>query len=248
LRKLENFIRFHGFVLKVIRELAPGGMGDILLCEEVSSKGKFVLKSKRSIDISPTIVRSYTDFINDPNFKRFNDEVVAYVQLIHPNIVDFYGFEVVNGIPRILLSFVDGGTLADWISNGKALNLKTAMKILIQIATGLQFAHEHGLIHRDLKPSNVLMKEKPDNSFISKISDFGIVKISAGNTTSDVTDLQDDSGGIYTDAIGTPGYGSPEQFHLVSGKVDKNTDLFSFGIIATEMLSGGEYPKIISLV
>jgi serine/threonine protein kinase len=86
----ENFIRFHGLVLRVVRELAPGGMADILLCEEVSSKAKFVLKSQSDSNIKGVSgTFSYTAFINDPNFKQFKDEIVAYVQLIHPNIVDF---------------------------------------------------------------------------------------------------------------------------------------------------------------
>ena len=107
-----NFIRFHGLVLRIIRQLPPGGMAELLLCEEVSSKDRFVLKSQLSSNKNAQAQTfSYRAFINDPNFATFKDEIRAYVQLIHPNIVDFYGFEIIGNIPRILLAYVQGGTL-----------------------------------------------------------------------------------------------------------------------------------------
>lgn len=250
--KHEGFVRFHGLVLKILRHLARGGMAEVMLCEEVTSKGKFVLKSQLS---GPATVPSYTAFINDPRFKRFKDEIIAYVQLRHPNIVDFYGFEIVRGVPRILLAYVDGGTLTDWISQGKTNDLRTVVKTLIQMATGLQFAHEHGLIHRDLKPSNVLMKENTaSRAFISKISDFGIVKVSidssVGLTATLDLNMKGDSQNaneitsFISGQAGTPGYGSPEQFHSIPTTIDRNSDIFSFGVIATELLNGGNKPKI----
>ena len=82
----------------------------------------------------------------------------------------------------------------DWASNGRVHNLQVAMEVLIQVATGLQFAHENGLIHRDLKPSNILMKEnQANNSFIAKISDFGIVKIATESNLRSATINQDNS-------------------------------------------------------
>jgi serine/threonine protein kinase len=245
-------------------------MGDIVLCEEVSSKGKFVLKSQKSPTnsiIVPIEKISYNTFINDQKYSRFKDEAIAYVKLIHPNIVDFYGFEIVRGIPRILLTFVEGGSLYDWIAKIKSNNLQTGLKILIQIATGLKVAHENGLIHRDLKPSNILMKENHlKDSFVCKISDFGIVKIYSGNkasrtqrsgskdigSNSNILSAQNTSPNslnnferisLISDAVGTPVYGAPEQFGLVTGNVDQNADLFAFGIIAAELLTGGRRPR-----
>jgi serine/threonine protein kinase len=250
--KHEGFVRFHGLVLKIVRHLATGGMAEVLLCEDVTNKGKFVLKSQLS---GPTTVPSYTAFNNDRRFKNFKDEIIAYVQLRHPNIVDFYGFEIVRGVPRILLAYVEGGTLTDWISQGRTNDLRTVLKILIQMATGLQFAHERGLIHRDLKPSNVLMKENTvGGSFISKISDFGIVKVSIDSSVRITTTLELNTKGspqngneitsFISGPAGTRGYGSPEQFHSIPATIDRNSDIFSFGVVAAELLNGGNMPRL----
>ena len=122
-----------------------------------------------------------------------------------------------------MLAYVHGGTLNDWTSSGRVNNLQVAMEVLIQVATGLQFAHENGLIHRDLKPSNILMKEnQANNSFIAKISDFGIVKIATESNLRSATINQDNNKestkpsphGIHerfswiSKVAGTPGYGS----------------------------------------
>lgn len=250
--KHEGFVRFYGLVLKISRQLALGGMAEVLLCEDVTNKAKFVLKSQLS---GPATIPSYTAFINDPRFKNFKDEIIAYVQLRHPNIVDFYGFEIVRGVPRILLAYVEGGTLTNWISHGKTNDLKTVLKILIQMATGLKFAHERGLIHRDLKPSNVLMKEDVDRgSFITKISDFGIVKVSIDSdirvtTTLDLSTKSNPQNAneitsFISGPAGTPGYGSPEQFHSIPTKIDRNSDIYSFGVIAAELLNMGNMPRL----
>lgn len=266
----EEYIRFHGLVLRKVKELKPGGMSDILLVEEILSKGKFALKTpkiKEPEGVNTTKFITYDAFNKDRNYSKFRSEVISYILLIHPNIVDFYGFEIVRGIPRILMRYVDGGTIDRWINEKKITNLDIVLEILIQISMGLKFSHEKDLIHRDLKPANIFIEENQGNDkFIVKISDFGLVKLPLEDNDLDTPETQSDNNNNKVNAIninelfhdpnnkdkrlsfssgfvGTPGYASPEQIGQIKEKIDKNADIFAFGIVACEILSGGKIPK-----
>ncbi|HKI52514.1 MAG TPA: protein kinase [Anaerolineales bacterium] len=158
---------------------------------------------------------------SDPQFKlRFEREAKIIAQLEHPSIVPVYDVGDEGGQPYFVMRYMNGLSLSEKIKS-KTISIEEAARILGQIAPGLDEAHNKGIVHRDLKPSNILF----DSKGTPYISDFGIAKLSqaSGNVT---------GSGI----IGTPAYMAPEQ---ASGEtVDGRSDIYAFGIILFEMLTG----------
>ena len=153
--------------------------------------------------------------------------------LNHPNIAAIYGFEDASGQQALVLELVDGPTLAEMIERGP-LTLDEALPIARQIADALEAAHDRGIIHRDLKPANI----KIAGNVSVKVLDFGLAKVWEGapgavlSGTPTVTSSQLGERAI----LGTPAYMSPEQ---ARGKIlDKRTDIWSFGCVIFEMLTG----------
>lgn len=159
---------------------------------------------------------------SDPQFKlRFEREAKIIAQLEHPSIVPVYDVGDEGGQPYFVMRYMNGLSLSEKIK-AKTLTIEETVKILGQIAPGLDEAHSKGIVHRDLKPSNILF----DSKGTPYISDFGIAKLSQAQS-SNVT-----GSGI----IGTPAYMAPEQ---ASGEtVDGRSDIYAFGIILFEMLTG----------
>lgn len=163
-------------------------------------------------------------FLHDPTFRtRFEREAQTIAALEHPAIVPVYDFGEDDELPYLVMRLMTGGTLAERLHMG-AMPLAQIAPILAWLAPALDEAHRHNIIHRDLKPSNILFDqwEKPH------LSDFGIVKLvegSEGTLTSTST------------ALGTPAYMSPEQV-LGEGKLDSRSDIYAFGVILFEMLTG----------
>ena len=159
---------------------------------------------------------------SDPQFKlRFEREAKIIAQLEHPSIVPVYDVGDEGGQPYFVMRYMNGFSLSEKIKS-KTLTIEESAKILGQIAPGLDEAHSKGIVHRDLKPSNILF----DSKGTPYISDFGIAKLSQAQA-SNVT-----GSGI----IGTPAYMAPEQ---ASGEtVDGRSDIYAFGIILFEMLTG----------
>ena len=159
---------------------------------------------------------------SDPQFKlRFEREAKIIAQLEHPSIVPVYDVGDEGGQPYFVMRYMNGGSLSERIK-AKVMSIEEAVRILGQIAPGLDEAHSKGIVHRDLKPSNILFDAKGT----PYISDFGIAKLSQAQTSS-VTGSA---------IIGTPAYMAPEQ---ASGEaVDSRSDIYAFGIILFEMLTG----------
>ena len=159
---------------------------------------------------------------SDPQFKlRFEREAKIIAQLEHPSIVPVYDVGDEGGQPYFVMRYMNGGSLSERIKS-KVMSIAEAVRVLGQIAPGLDEAHGKGIVHRDLKPSNILF----DSKDIPYISDFGIAKLSRAQV-SNVT-----GSGI----IGTPAYMAPEQ---ASGEtVDGRSDIYALGIILYEMLTG----------
>jgi serine/threonine protein kinase/Tol biopolymer transport system component len=163
----------------------------------------------------------------DPEFTaRFEREGRLLASLNHPNIASIYGLEEAEGLQALVLEFVDGPTLAERLERG-ALTVTEALTIARQIASALDAAHERGIIHRDLKPANI--KIAPGG--VVKVLDFGIARASAAAGAPAVTDATR-TGTV----IGTPAYMSPEQAR--GRAVDKRTDIWAFGCVLYEMLTG----------
>ena len=173
---------------------------------------------------------------DDPDrLARFSREAQVLASLNHPNIAHIYGLEDADGLQALVLELVEGEDLAQRIARG-ALPLDEALPIARQIADALEAAHEQGIIHRDLKPANI--KVRPDGTV--KVLDFGLAKAmdiggppGAETMNSPTLSVHATQAGII---LGTAAYMSPEQ---AAGKVvDKRSDLWSFGVVVLEMLTG----------
>jgi Tol biopolymer transport system component len=175
-------------------------------------------------------------FISDPaRLARFEGEARMLAALNHPNICVIYGFEEADGIRFLILELVDGETLSDVLANisraqseSPGLPIPEALLIAHQIAEALEAAHDKGIVHRDLKPANI----KITSGGTVKVLDFGLAKASLPSSSTPINHTSD---GLI---LGTAAYMSPEQ---ARGKaVDKRADIWAFGCVLYEMLTGRE--------
>jgi serine/threonine-protein kinase len=204
--------------------LGRGGMGEVYRARD--SK----LDREVAIKILPR------EMSGDPErVARFQREARTLASLQHENIASIYGFEETSEARFLVMELVAGEDLSERIARGP-LPADEATSIALQIARGLEAAHERGLVHRDLKPANV--KLTPDGK--AKILDFGLARAYAGETTEEedpsasptITAAMTQAGTI----LGTAAYMSPEQARGKS--VDKRADIWSLGVILWEMLNG----------
>ena len=208
---------------KVLEKIGQGGMGEVYRAEDTN------LDREVAIKVLPE------QFTQDPQrLARFDREAKLLAQLNHPNIAAIYGFEKAEGVHFLALELVPGETLAERVAKGP-LPVEEALEVCRQIAEGVEAAHEKGVIHRDLKPANV--KVTPEGKV--KILDFGLAKafeeeISEGDMSQSPTLTEEMTrAGVI---LGTAAYMSPEQ---AKGKpVDKRTDVFAFGAVLYELLTG----------
>ncbi len=194
------------------------------ILEEVGRGGMaYVYKAKcRLLNriVAVKVLRNDLDGSGD-FLKRFNSEAQAAASLSHPNIVSIYDVGVEDNIHYIVMEYVEGVTLKDYISIKRKLNWKEAVNFAIEICSGLSAAHSQGIVHRDIKPHNIIVTESGQ----IKVTDFGIARC-ATSTTVAASDT----------VLGSVHYFSPEQ---ARGRyVDNKTDIYSLGIVLYEMLSG----------
>jgi WD40 repeat protein/serine/threonine protein kinase len=172
----------------------------------------------------------------------FEQEAGTWIRLgLHPHTVSCYYVRRINDVPHIFAEYVEGGSLAEWIRDGRlyredpSRNLARILDIAIQFAWGLQHAHANGLVHQDVKPGNVLVSKRG----VAKVTDFGLAKsqLLAAAATEAPT-AADDEGTILVSSGGlTPAYCSPEQ--AAHHGVSRKTDVWSWGVSFLEMLLGG---------
>ncbi len=153
--------------------------------------------------------------------EKFSTEAKAAASLSHNNIVSVYDVGTSDGISYIVMEYIDGETLKEYINKNKPIKWQKACEIAIQIANALSAAHENGIIHRDIKPHNILITK--DSTV--KVADFGIARAVSSDTVV--------AGGS---ALGSVHYISPEQAR--GGFVDNSSDLYSLGVVLYEMLTG----------
>lgn len=198
----------------VERELDRGGMSIIYLARDTVLQRPAVLKTSR--------------FSRDPRFRaRLEQEARLAARLSHPNIGVIYGLVQQEGEIYIAQELVEGVTLREALSRGP-IPPDEALDIAIAIAGAMAAAHAAGIVHRDLKPENIM--RLPNGTI--KVLDFGIAKMDAAALETSLTPGLTLPG----EAVGTPGYASPEQ--LLGRGVDRRSDIFSFGIVLYEMLAG----------
>ena len=200
-----------------IKELiGKGGMGEVYLARDTRLNRNVAVKLLRR-DLLPQVRSS----------ERLLREARAAALLEHPNICHIYEISEADGFSFIVMQYVVGTTLDELLADG-GVDSAAALDIAAQIADGLAEAHSQGIIHRDIKPANIIISEKGQ----AKILDFGLAKFIEAETGADAAGRMESSGGL----MGTVPYMSPEQ--LSGGSVDARTDLFSFGSLLFEMLSG----------
>jgi len=208
---------------QISSQLGKGGMGEVYRAKDL----------KLGRDVAIKVLPE--EFAKDADrVARFQREAKLLASLNHPNIAAIYGLEESGGTSFLVLELVEGDTLADRIKAGP-IPVEESLKLALQIAEALEAAHEKGVIHRDLKPANI--KVTPDGKV--KVLDFGLAKAFAGeqaelnlSNSPTLSNAATQQGVI----LGTAAYMSPEQ---AKGKtVDKRADIWAFGAVLFEMLTG----------
>jgi hypothetical protein len=202
---------------QIVRKIASGGMGDVYEAIDPQLERRVALK------VLPA------EIAKDPGrLQRFLREAKAASSLAHPSVIQIHEIAQEGEIHFIAMEYVEGETLEARLSHGK-LEITESLQIAVQVAEALQAAHTRGIVHRDIKPSNVMLT----TSGQVKILDFGLAKIQAADAVPPSEIPTRTSSGMI---LGTPHYMSPEQ--TLGKDLDHRSDIFSFGVMLYEMLSG----------
>ena len=212
---------------EILTAIGAGGMGEVYRARDTK------LNRDVAIKVLPAALANDAD-----RLARFNREAQVLAALNHPNIAHIHGLEDSTGVPALVMELVDGSTLAERLAGNRSdLPIVEALGIARQIALALEAAHKANIIHRDLKPANI--KIRVDGTV--KVLDFGLAKaldpISPASDVSQAATIT--SPAMMTHAgmiLGTAAYMSPEQAR--GRPVDKRTDIWSFGCVLYEMLTG----------
>ena len=195
---------------RIIDTLGEGGMANVYLAEDIILQRKVAVKILR------------LDLQKEPQtLARFQREALATSELSHPNIVMVLDVGTDQGLPYMVMEYVDGPDLKDYIRLNAPLALHDVIRIMDQILSAMELAHKHNVIHRDLKPQNILMDKRGN----IKIADFGIAVALNQNSVTQTNS-----------AVGSVHYMSPEQTR--GGLVTKQSDIYSLGIILYELITG----------
>ena len=205
---------------EISAQIGAGGMGEVYRATDTN------LARQVAIKVLPEAVAADPD-----RLARFDREARTLAALNHPNIAAIYGLERSGGTTALVMELIDGPTLADRIAQG-AIPVAEALPIARQIAEALDAAHGQGIIHRDLKPANI--KLRPDGTV--KVLDFGLAKQTTTRGPDEVIRSQTHSVSGVGTVVGTPAYMAPEQAR--GERVDKRTDIWAFGCVLFEMLTG----------
>ena len=199
---------FIGDRYEVISHIGVGGMADVY-------KGK-----DHKLDRYVAIKVLKEEFRGDKGFvAKFRAEAQAAARLAHPNVVNVYDVGDEDGINYIIMELVEGITLKNYIERKGKLTVRETTSIAIQVAMGIEAAHNLNIVHRDIKPQNIIISREGK----VKVTDFGIAKVASSRTISSVT-------------MGSVHYTSPEQAR--GGYSDAKSDIYSLGIVMYEMITG----------
>jgi len=205
---------------EIVSPVAAGGMGEVYRARD-TRLGRDV-----AIKVLPEALANDAD-----RLRRFEQEARTIAALNHPNILGIHDIGVQDGAPFLVSEFLEGQTLRQKLLSGP-LPVRRAIEYALGIAQGLAAAHEKGIVHRDLKPENIFVTR--DDRI--KVLDFGLAKLVTPEENHEATVTLASEGTLPGTVMGTVGYMSPEQ---VRGEaIDPRSDIFSFGAVLYEMLSG----------
>ena len=196
----------------IIGELGQGAMGTVYKAVDPLIDRIVAIK---------TINLSLAMDEKDEYESRFYQEAKAAGRLSHPNIVTIYDVGKSGEIAYIAMEFLEGRELRDVLNDGRRMPVEQVINVVAQVAQGLAYAHEHGIVHRDVKPSNIMIVRDGH----VKITDFGIARMASAA-------VRTQTGMV----LGSPKYMSPEQ--VVGKMTDQRSDIFSLGVMLYEMLTG----------
>ena len=197
---------------RVVRQLGQGGMGSVWLAEDTQLDNKlFAIKMLPSILVS-----------NKRAYRQLKDEAIVAMKLVHPNIVTLRAFEENNGNPFLVMDYIDGETLDDYLAEKGKLSEDETVKLLKPIAAALDYAHNPGVVHRDVKPGNIMVRKDG----VPFVMDFGIAREMQETLTRVTGKL----------SSGTLLYMSPEQLNGDAPKPAQ--DIYSFAAMTYECLKG----------
>ena len=204
---------------EIVEEKGRGAMGAVFIARDPAMDRIVALKTVHSLALSGPQATEFRE--------RFYRESRAAGRLAHPGIVQMFDVGEQDGLPFLVMEYIEGQTLADAAKGGQRFTLERVCEIGQQIAEALGFAHKHGVIHRDIKPANILLTSKEKYGVERpKITDFGVAKLTASQITN--------TGQM----LGTPAFMPPEQF--TGAPIDGRSDLFSLGVILYWMSTGDQ--------
>lgn len=208
----------------ILKVLGSGGNGTVYLAEDKQLNRKVAIK----------VLHEWSAQSSDNAIKRFEREAQSLSDLLHANITRIYRYGEFNGsFPFIVMEFVDGESLKDFIARKATITVSEVVAIAIQIAQALEYAHKSGIVHRDLKPENIVISQQngqleEEGPLIVKLLDFGLSKSTSLMQSSTLTK----TGMI----VGTVFYMSPEQG--LGEAVDARSDIYSLGCLIYELVTG----------
>ena len=197
-------------------------IGDCILGEQIGKGGMgVVFRAKQAPTMRDVVVKVISpENVHPSAVKSFQKEVTLLANLHHPHILPVYTAGIENGVPYVVMQYVDGGDLSHLIMrNDGPLDVKTALQITVELASALTAAHELGFVHRDVKPGNVLIANRP---FRALLADFGLATVAG------------EQGMSYYGA-GTPGFWAPEQWQ--GRALDARTDVYALAATLYWMLA-----------
>lgn len=195
---------------KILKLIGSGGMANVYLARDMILDRDVAVKMLRM------------DYSNDPDFlRRFQREAYSVTSLSHPNIVSSYDVGEEDGLHYIVMEYVEGETLKEYIQSHTPIKPKEVLRIMEQLSSAIAHAHHYQIVHRDIKPQNILINEEGN----VKVTDFGIATASTAATITQTNSV-----------LGSVHYLSPEQAR--GGVANKKSDIYSLGIVMFELLTG----------
>ena len=213
----------------IVEKLGSGGMGGVYKAEQALMNRFVALKILRSTFHGDAV-----------QMRRFQQEARTLSQLSHPNAVTVFDFGIENGLPYLVMEYIEGRTLKVVVREERRLPIPRVLQILRQACAALSEAHRLGIVHRDIKPDNIMLRTHHDGSDWVKVLDFGVAKSVLG------TDPNLTQAGVL---VGTPQYMSPEQ--CKGSELDARADIYSLGVVLYEMISGEvpfQAPSVLELL